>query len=545
MSQVHSNYNKNQSIMSSLNIEKSILSSIFYDSNLLDDIKYIISSNNFINSEYKKIYSTMLELHSADIPIDEIMVLSKSKNTINADIIPEILATTPLTNIAEYAKELKKANLSQQIYLLTIKLQEKFDIELIEQMNALKLQIEEIDGIRKLKLEDDRLFNFFEKLDLDFDEVDKIKFEYLYDDLLVKNEITMLSSLPGVGKSLISVHLCDHLLKTKKIKQLFYLDGDNGLSTIKDRNIHHYKLKYGNQFRYFVGKSRSELKQIIQKLQQMNLEDTLIVFDSIKNFIDGDRDKNKDVSIVMETLKSLRNNGATVLFLHHQNKKQKDFNSDFAGSSAFAEDTTNAIRLEFNKDKETFILTPFKARAGHLEEIALKLDNSNLVRVDVEFAKQTAEDEEMIIETIEFIKSSYSQPIWSDLWKNLIELGYNKEKASKIIKAGEGKIWNFKRGDRNNQKVYFLIDEKETIIEYVYQDSTRTTKSTKRSGRSERTPFDGTSKELYNNTPYNTKQKSTQSSGISERSGRTPFDGGFDDLYSSMNDKNMSLPDIL
>ena len=545
MSQTHSNCNKNQSIMSSLNIEKSILSSIFYDSNLLDDIKYIISSNNFINSEYKKIYSTMLELHSADIPIDEIMVLSKSKNTINADIIPEILATTPLTNIAEYAKELKKANLSQQIYLLTIKLQEKFDIELIEQMNALKLQIEEIDGIRKLKLEDDRLFNFFEKLDLDFDEVDRIKFEYLYDDLLVKNEITMLSSLPGVGKSLISVHLCDHLLKTKKIKQLFYLDGDNGLSTIKDRNIHHYKLKYGNQFRYFVGKSRSELKQIIQKLQQMNLEDTLIVFDSIKNFIDGDRDKNKDVSIVMETLKSLRNNGATVLFLHHQNKKQKDFNSDFAGSSAFAEDTTNAIRLEFNKDKETFILTPFKARAGHLEEIALKLDNSNLVRVDVEFAKQTAEDEEMIIETIEFIKSSYSQPIWSDLWKNLIELGYNKEKASKIIKAGEGKIWNFKRGDRNNQKVYFLIDEKETIIEYVYQDSTRTTKSTKRSGRSERTPFDGTSKELYNNTPYNTKQKSTQSSGISERSGRTPFDGGFDDLYSSMNDKNMSLPDIL
>ena len=66
----------------------------------------------------------------------------------------------------------------------------------------------------------------------------------------------------------------------------------------------------------------------------------------------SDRDKNKDVSKIMELLKDLRNNGATIIFLHHTNKPKQDIDElIYAGSSAWEEDTTNAFILKINHDK--------------------------------------------------------------------------------------------------------------------------------------------------------------------------------------------------
>lgn len=61
--------------------------------------------------------------------------------------------------------------------------------------------------------------------------------------------------------------------------------------------------------------------------------------------------------------------------------------------------------------------------------------------------------------------------MWSDLWKNLTEQGYDKEKASNVIKAGVGKLWNFYKGERNNQKLYYLL---ESTNSSSVQNSTRT-----------------------------------------------------------------------
>lgn len=455
-------------------IEKSILSSILFEPQTLQDISKILHVEDFYLPVNQLIYDAMIKLNKQDLPIDEEFIKRKFPK-VDDDAMLQILAANAISqaSLFSYVKELKKDSIARQIHLISLELQQEFDTKLIDKLNLLKEELESVDGFTKLKK--DSFNNIFDKFDIDFEKVESVKFEYLMDNFLVKNEITMISARPGTGKSLMSVAVANMLLIHKTIEQVFYIDGDNSISTLKDRNIHHLKKQHGAKFRYFVGLSKSELWQIINTLKKMDLSDALIVFDSIKNFISGDRDKNKDVSPVMEILRTLRNNGATVIFLHHQNKAQKDFTSDYAGSSAFEEDTSNAFTLKRNDDKNALILKPFKARAGDLHETAFSYNahNHTLTKLDLNYAKQTKEMDEMIEETIGLLKSSIQIPMWSELSKNLTDLGYDKEKAAKVIKNNEGKLWKFERGNRNNQKLYSLIETtitKSKAVETVYED---------------------------------------------------------------------------
>lgn len=459
------------------NIEKSILSSILFEPKTLQDISNILNVEDFYLPAHQLIYNAMLTLNKQDLPIDE-EFLKKKFPKIDECVMLDILAANPISNILAYAKELKTDAINRQMAIVGSKVVHG-DLAAIDELINLQDRLNTIDGIKQLKRDDKPFNSIFDKFDINFEEIENVKFEYLMDNFLVKNEITMISARPGTGKSLLSVAAANMMLIQKNIEQVFYIDGDNSKSTLRDRNIHHLKKQHGNKFRYFVGLSKNELWQIIHTLKKMDLTNFLIVFDSIKNFIAGDRDKNKDVSPVMEILRTLRNNGATVLFLHHQNKKQKDFESDYVGSSAFEEDTSNAFTLKRNDDKNALILKPFKARAGDLQEIAFSYNahNHTLTKLDLNYAKQTKEMDEMIEETVEFLKSSRNKPMWSELSKNLTDLGYDKEKASKVIKNGEGKLWKFERGDRNNQKLYSLIETTSTkskAVETIYEDIANT-----------------------------------------------------------------------
>lgn len=505
-------------------IEKSILSAILFNPILIEDIDNIIDVKDFYLPAHQEIYATMQFLYKNDLPIDEEFIKRRSKK-LDENAMLEILSANPISNITQYAKEMIKDGINRQIITVGSKVAHG-DLAAINELVILQDRLGAVDGIKKLKQDDKTFTSIFDKFDINFEEIENVKFEYLMDNFLVKNEITMISAKPGTGKSLLSVAAANMMLVQKKIDQVFYIDGDNSISTLKDRNIHHLKKQHGNKFRYFVGLGKNELWQIINTLKKMDLTNYLVVFDSIKNFINGDRDKNKDVSPVMEILKTLRNNGATVIFLHHQNKGQKDFESDYAGSSAFAEDTSNAFTLKRNDDKNALILKPFKARAGDLHEIAFAYNaNHTLTKLDIAYAKQTQEMDEMINESIEYLKSSRNKPMWSELWKNLTDLGYDKEKASKVIKSNEGKLWNFERGDRNNQKLYFLIgaaDKKAAAatVETVYEDIINTTPISQITPRS---LFLGTSESLELDTNRSdNSDKSSKTQNIAHIAPITP-----------------------
>lgn len=305
---------------------------------------------------------------------------------------------------------------------------------------------------------DDKFEKLISSLDLDIQKIKDKKIEYLYDNFIIKNDITMIVSRPGIGKSLVSIALCNMFLEEKKIKRVMYLDGDNSELTVKSRNIHLLKEKFGSKLNYFVELTSSNLFQIISELKKKDLTDFLIIFDSIKNFIIGDRNSHKDVSDFMNILKILRKNNSSILFLHHQNKLNKDFNSAFAGSSAFLEDISLAFELKKNEDKQTYIFMPIKDRNNISNYIAFTYNQDNtLTSVDIDYAMETNEDFEIKELIINFITNEKDKPIYSDILKYMIDSGYNKDKVNKIIQNGKNRYWKATRVIKENNKLVFEL----------------------------------------------------------------------------------------
>jgi len=309
---------------------------------------------------------------------------------------------------------------------------------------------------------DKKVEDFLAALDINFDEIESQKVVFLIDDFLIKNEITMLVARPGTGKSLIAISICNMLLHDGKIEQVYYLDNDNSRVTLKSRNIHLIKQKYEDKFRYFAALQDSDYVKIVEKLKQIDLSDGVIVFDSITNFISGDRNNHSDVSNVLRDIKNLRNNNATVIFLHHQSKLHKDFNSNFAGSSAFLEDISCAFLLAKNEDKNALILEVIKDRNHMLSDIAFLYNNDNtLSKIDLNFAFETNEDIEMRDVIANFITScKQNRPTYTEIMKFMVENGYtNKDKVNRIIQAYKNKFWiATKMKSSNNRDVYELLD---------------------------------------------------------------------------------------
>ena len=451
-----------------LNIEKAVLSSILFNPEEFEKIHKILKADDFSSSAHQKIFEVMQKLYDEEMPIVEDFISKRLNNSKINDVLIDILSANPISNALVYAKEIKKDSLTRQIQQLSSKLQHQFDIKIIDKISELRNELENLKLVKELK-NIDEMSSLFQKYDLNYTEVENVKFEYLINNLLVKNEITMIAARSNSGKTLTTVGFVNMILLSSKVSKVIYLDGDNGLTTIKERKVHIVKENHGDKLIYLQGLKASEFNIVIKNLLKSNLDDILIVFDSIKNFMQGgDRDKNRDVSKVMEILKTLRNNGATVIFLHHSNKPSKDIDElMYAGSSAWEEDSTNAFILKNNKDKKAFIFIPIKMRSGDLKEMAFTYCeySHTLNQIDLDLAKETNEELEIRNEIIDFISNSKNEPSYSDILNHLMNNGYPKMKSNDVIKNGKDKFWESKKLKQFNKTV-FSIKKENLTVEY-------------------------------------------------------------------------------
>lgn len=457
-------YSIKYSVECLLGIERAILSTLIAGDNFdkIDESLKIIEQNDFYYQQHGIVYRTIIELYKSDKKIDENTVFLANQQNINEQYYIDIITTTPLTSINEYLKQLKKYSYERQMIIVSAKIKEG-DFSKVNELQDIKEKLENIENKKDLRPIDDKFEKLISSLDLDIQKIKDKKIEYLYDNFIIKNDITMIVSRPGIGKSLVSIALCNMFLEEKKIKRVMYLDGDNSELTIKTRNIHLLKEKFGSKLNYFVELTSSNLFQIISELKKKDLTDFLIVFDSIKNFIIGDRNSHKDVSDFMNVLKILRRNNSSILFLHHQNKLNKEFNSAFAGSSAFLEDISLAFELRKNEDKQTYIFMPIKDRNNISNYIAFTYNQDNtLTKVDINYALETKEELEIRELIINFIINEKDKPIYSDILKYLTNAGFNKDKVNKIIQNGKNKYWKATRiANQNNKLVFELLDSQD------------------------------------------------------------------------------------
>ncbi len=457
------NYNLKYSVECLLGIERAMLSSLITNNNT-DEMEVcfkIIEGNDFYYNQHGVIFNTIIKLYQNDKIINEHTVFLENETNINEQYYIDVIATTPLDSILDSIKKIKQYSLERQIITVAAKIKEG-EFSKIKDLHNLQENLENIENKKDLRQIDGKFEKLISNFDIDIQKIKDKKIEYIFEKFIIKNDITMIVSRPGVGKSLMALALCNMLLDAGKIERIFYLDGDNSHITIKSRNIELLKNKFGNKLNYFIELSNSDMYRIIKELKKKDLTDFLIVFDSIKNFILGDRNCHKDVTELMNILKELRNNGASIVFLHHQNKLSKDFNSAFAGSSAFMEDISLAYELKKNENKQTYIFIPLKDRNNISNSVAFVYNQDNTItQVDLDYALETKEELEIRELIINFIINEEDKPIYSDILKHLTNVGFNKDKVNKIIQNGKNKYWKATRLTKENNKLIFELMDSE------------------------------------------------------------------------------------
>ncbi|MDD3476678.1 MAG: AAA family ATPase, partial [Sulfurimonas sp.] len=265
--------------------------------------------------------------------------------------------------------------------------------------------------------------------------------------------------------------VASYCLSLNVITNVIYLDLDNSLVTLADRDVDKLKELYKDKLNYIhsTTATKYDMQHLLMMMSHSVLDHVMIIFDSAKNFMsDGkDRDSNKDVTDFMQIVKDIRDSGATVIMLHHVNKPQKDVETIFAGAAAWMEDVSSLFMLKQNRYKNCFILTPHKERVGALCEVAYIFEKSKneITECELFYAKETQEDEEIRNCIYEFIKNHASKPTYSEILKHCTQNnGYSKNKVNAVIQAARQHYWKaIKEKENHNRDVYILLDRSDKL----------------------------------------------------------------------------------
>ncbi|RLA80269.1 MAG: hypothetical protein DRG78_11315 [Epsilonproteobacteria bacterium] len=367
-----------------------------------------------------------------------------------------------------------KVKITNQI-ISKIRELERLSLEFSVDERDRKIIESEIQKLKKsiksgVKIDEVELSKTLEKYDIESSDFEDIKVEYLIENCIIKGEITMIVAPPGQGKSSFAIATAVFCLKNRSIDNLLYLDLDNSLVTLSDRKINKLKYEYKEKFKYLHSStvSKIEMLHILNILSKASLESYLIIFDSSKNFMGSgkDRDSNKDVSEFLNMIKTIRNNGATVLLLHHVNKPQKDMEMIFAGAAAWLEDVSSAFMLQQNRFKNSFILKPIKERVGSLSEVAFKFSKTeNMIEsCELFFAKETEESEQIRVTIANFIKNN-EKPTYTQILSYCTDdCGFPKNKVNAVIQAAKEHYWRaIKEKENHNRDVFVLLDKQDKL----------------------------------------------------------------------------------
>ena len=107
----------------SINIEKAILSAVIFSPDEIYVVSQILEVDDFYLKAHQDIYKIMLDLHANGMPIDEDLIRKRGEGKdFNDQILIEILATNPITNVEAYCIEIKEDSRIRKIQDLTKKI---------------------------------------------------------------------------------------------------------------------------------------------------------------------------------------------------------------------------------------------------------------------------------------------------------------------------------------------------------------------------------------------------------------------------------------
>jgi len=311
--------------------------------------------------------------------------------------------------------------------------------------------------------------------------------EFLYDELLIKNNITTFVSPPNTGKSALLFGIITELLEDNKIDNVFFFDPDSSVSYIKP-TLQKIVNKFGtDKFMYYNG-IKNSIKDMVDVLKSLNTtpkgsgKQSLVICDGLQFFTQGTINDDTSSKEFLLGLKEVRDRfGATVSLLHHTKKnKGDDDDANYIGSQIIETITDNMIILEADgKDNiKAFIKKSRSVKKG------------NRYNIELDFAERVIKDislkEDEYVSEMEEIKFNTDEETADKIQAYLIENGeqnqtdiVNKFKKSNSVKKVKDILWKHNKekwvsfkGAKNAWifKANKVINSEPQITTYDYDD---------------------------------------------------------------------------
>ena len=277
--------------------------------------------------------------------------------------------------------------------------------------------------------------------------------EYLVEDFLVAEAITMIYGAASQGKTWFMYALTRLLAEHEGISDVIYIDMDNPRRQLVDRGLDRLLLPI-ETIKYLT---RSQTPHTPEELLAMIEEEAygrqyrgvVFVFDSTRDFV-GDTRNDAHAKRFMEQMKRIREAGGTVILIHHATKNGRVID----GSAEFARSADNVYELKQ------------KLRSGSRLHYALRVENDRdpikdkAFVVDTEtFALEEASERFVAIDPQEeaFVKSVLEALGSEELNQTqlLAKMGKSRDDktARKLIEKYRGRFWESRIDGR--QKLYY------------------------------------------------------------------------------------------
>ena len=181
--------------------------------------------------------------------------------------------------------------------------------------------------IKRLKGEKPDTFDYTKILQAGCElEVLDVKVEAIADRLIYANAINLFSARGGMGKTILSLQGANAItreipflgLKTIQ-RQVVYVDFENSLPTLIDRIR---RIGASNVLFWHASNAVKPPRLDTPDWTQYKKlpKDSVIIFDTLRAAHNSDENSSKEMTLIMNRLKEIRDAGYTIILLHHTPK---------------------------------------------------------------------------------------------------------------------------------------------------------------------------------------------------------------------------------
>jgi len=274
--------------------------------------------------------------------------------------------------------------------------------------------------------------------------------QWLIEELIPAGSVVMLAGLPGTYKTWFALCLAQAVAEGKPFLSrsvdsgvVSYVDRENPKALLEDRlqriglsdNLFLWPLWVDPEPPPLIGRRHVYYQRLAKA-------STLLVFDSFRKFHGQDENSSTEMAPVMEQLRSLTKNGATVLILHHSGK-----NSLYRGSTEISAGVDVAFCIEKGKETDKFVRLKFEClKHRFIKEPILDLEFAINGEGRAIFSDMTSDPAKEKLGKVWGVicrlkRDKGMLPNQSQIVEAMKDQNIGKDATLGLLQQGEGKLW--------------------------------------------------------------------------------------------------------